>query len=1009
MSSSQSSQATISGDGSGAGLLFVSSLHSRVISLHLVRLLVTNFRSEGGNKNHIPCVHLNNLNKVTFDHVTLLSSAAGYLVFFLIDESNSIVLSNLLAKNNAASVIAISTVGSVTITGCAFRGNIVQTSYGAVVSIVQVQDLVIADTEVSDNTADSGFVFYLKDAVIAISRCKFTGNTLYICGPLYSSSVTSLTVSDSTFENNRALSSISVGGAVIVDSSESGTVSFTDCSFVNNTAQYFGGAIHVTYALLYVSKCSFERNSANLGGAVTSQGFSVIEDSSFNLNSATPVISNPLRYVPRGGAIFLINGTDCRVTRCSFTNNKAHAYGGAISAVALKRFYVVDCSLTDNYSGAYGGGISIEGGNSGSGYTIQRTYLTRNIAQMHGGGIYFSPLNYYISTVSCAFLNNRAIEGSGGAMYFERTCSKISIGGLNPKTLSIATASLYVIEDDTSSLLNYYGTLKIPRASGYYVIFDAKTVLLGNQYSNGIEITGVDGLAYQGRKFWEYEYKEEPVTEINDDIAAWPGIGGNSPLFVNGNVLQYKLHELTDHYIFTAYPILKNEPPNTFTGNTAALSGGAIYWGTANSEIFMMPGTQFTGNSVRGVEGSGGALFMHISNSLIYMFSSTFINNTAYAGGAITLSQSNYPMSLYQCTFTENSATKYGGAIYLGDGNGYGFFRMLTSTAIRFFDAVFNANRAGYSGGGAYISNSNALTFNNTVMSDNSADHSGGALHFEFKNIAAMNFTLLSRNTAFLGGAIQSSTGNSIAFDKITSFINNFAGYQGGALYAVERSDVSFLGETSFFRNSAHYGGAIFSRGSITTLGVESIVFEGNFAEQGSALIFEFLHSGQLIILPSTTTSITFLRNKCPLSSTVYWTKEPTASAIYDKNNISNFQRIVYLDNSALISNESSTQPTKLMFTDKNVSYTGAYNAEMLSHLNLSLFDYFNQIVITDYNTIVTVTVASSSCMNKVGYLSGTTAATVIRGATQLTQLSAFCFPGGKMTLDYTGEREILD
>jgi predicted outer membrane repeat protein len=997
----------ISGDGSGAGLLFVSSLHSRVISLHLVRLLITNFRSVGGNKNRIPCVHLNNLNRVVFDHVTLLSSAVGYLVFFLIDGSNSIVLSNLLAKNNTASVIAISTVGSVTIKGCAFRGNNVQTSYGAVVSIVQAQDLVIADTVVSDNTADSGFVFYLKDAVIAVSRCKFTGNTLYFCGPLYSSSATSLTVSDSTFESNRALSSISVGGAVTVDSTESGTVSFTDCSFVNNTAQYFGGAIHVTYALLSVSKCSFDSNRANLGGAVACQGFAVIEDSSFNLNSATPVISNPLRYVPRGGAVFLINGTDCRVTRCNFTNNKAHTYGGAISAVALKRLYVVNCSLTDNYSGVYGGGISIEGGNSGSGYTIQRTDLTRNVAQMHGGGIYFSPLNYYISTVSCAFLNNRAIEGSGGAMYFEKTCSKISIGGLNPKTLSIATARLYVIEDDSYSLLNYYGTLKIPRASGYYVIFDAKTVLLGNRYSNGIEITGVDGLAYQGRKFWEYEHKIEPVTEINDDIAAWPGIGGNSPLFVNGNILEYKLHELTDHYIFTAYPILKNEPPNTFTGNTAALSGGAIYWGTANSEIFMMPGTQFTGNSVTGIEGSGGALFMHISNSLIYIFSSTFIKNTAYTGGAITLSQSNYPMSLYQCTFTQNSAAKYGGAIYLGDGNGYGFFRMLTSTAIRFFDAVFNANRAGYSGGGAYISNSNALTFNNTVMSDNLANYSGGALHFEFKNIAAMNYTLLSHNTAYRGGAIQSSTGNSIAFDKLTSFINNKAGNQGGALYAIEGSAVSFLGETSFSRNHADSGGAIFSSGSTTTLGVKSIVFEGNFAYLGSALIFEFLQSGQLVILPSNTTSITFLRNNCPGSSTVYWTKEPTASAaIYDKNHISNFQRIVYLNNSAKFGNESSTQAITLMFTDINVSYTGAYNAEMLSHLNLSLFDYFNQTDITDYHTIVTVTVASYSCMNKVGYLSGITTATVIGGATQLTQVSAFCFPGGNMTLDYTGERE---
>lgn len=948
---------------------------------------------------------------VTFDQVTLLSNGMGYLMFLLIQNSNSVTFRNLLVKNNAASVIAINTVGSVTITECAFKNNTVHTPYGAVLAVVLVEHLTLTRTDVSDNTADYGFIFYLKDALIDISHSSFSRNTAYGCGPLYVLSMTALTVSDCTFKRNRATSFLAVGGAVAVDSTESGSASFTDCVFLDNAAQSYAGAILITYSVVSILRCSFRGNRANLGGAVFAQGTAVIDHSSFHANVATPVISDPLRYEPRGGAVFLINGTDCRVTNCTFSKNEALTYGGAIGIVALKRFFIGDCTITDNVCGAYGGGISVEGGNSGSGYTIQRTNITRNTALLHGGGIYFSPLNYFISTVSCVFSENRAIQGSGGAMYFERTCNKISIGGQNPKTLSIATASTHTIEDDFISLFNYYGALETPRASGYYVVFEAKTVLSGNRYQNGIKISGVDGLAYQGRQFWEYEHKHAPVTTGNDDIATWPGIGGNPPIFVNGNLLKYQLHELTDHYIFTAYPIHNYEPPNVFTRNTAALSGGAIYWGSENTEIFVMPGTLFVNNSATAKDSSGGAFFMHVSNSLIYIFSSTFISNKAYLGGAITLSQSNYPMSLYQCTFMNNHAFGYGGAIYLGDGNGYGFFRTLTVTAIQFFDAVFKSNTAAVSGGGAYVSNSNAMTFNNTVMTGNFANDSGGALHFEFKNIAVMNYTLLSLNgAARRGGAIQSSTGNSIEFNKLTLFKKNYADVDGGAISMTQASAVAFRGETSFSSNRAGAnGGAILSSASTTSLGIEAVIFENNSAEQGSALRFESLISGPLIISPSNTTSITFLRNYCSgRGGTVSWVKEPSAyAATYDHADIPNFKRIVYQNNSAVFGSRSSTQATKLIFANKNSSLKSVYYAQMLPHLTVNLLDYFSDKDITDSTAIVTATVASYSCMGKVGYLSGVTAATVVRGDAQFTHLSAFCFPGGNMTLKYTGERAL--
>jgi predicted outer membrane repeat protein len=135
-------------------------------------------------------------------------------------------------------------------------------------------------------------------------------------------------------------------------------------------------------------------------------------------------------------------------------------------------------------------------------------------------------------------------------------------------------------------------------------------------------------------------------------------------------------------------------------------------------------------------------------------------------GGALALSQSNYLMSMY-----------------LGGGNGYGFFELFTTSVIRFLGAVFSKNTALIGGGGVYSSNSNAVMFNDTVMVSNYANISGGAIHFESQNIARLSRVTLLNNVAGLyGGAIQSHIANRIAFHNLSLFTENSAGLDGGAV-----------------------------------------------------------------------------------------------------------------------------------------------------------------------------------------------------------------------------------
>ena len=75
------------------------------------------------------------------------------------------------------------------------------------------------------------------------------------------------------------------------------------------------------------------------------------------------------------------------------------------------------------------------------------------------------------------------------------------------------------------------------------------------------------------------------------DLSTWPGIGGNSPLYVRGGYLNYLIYETSSHLIFTAYPILMEGYQTVFSGNKASHNGGTVYFGNSNTEILVMSGT----------------------------------------------------------------------------------------------------------------------------------------------------------------------------------------------------------------------------------------------------------------------------------------------------------------------------------------------------------------------------------------------------------------------------------
>lgn len=110
----------------------------------------------------------------------------------------------------------------------------------------------------------------------------------------------------------------------------------------------YGGALHIGYSNVTVSDCSFMNNSADWGGAVF-----------VNANSS-PAFSNCLVYNNKathgGGGFYFWNGTGSTVVNCIFDNNGVYEpsvpyyTGGGLAAQSNTSIKIINCTFVRNSS-----------------------------------------------------------------------------------------------------------------------------------------------------------------------------------------------------------------------------------------------------------------------------------------------------------------------------------------------------------------------------------------------------------------------------------------------------------------------------------------------------------------------------------------------------------------------------------------------------------------------------------------------------------------------------------
>ncbi|MCL2774592.1 MAG: OmpA family protein [Oscillospiraceae bacterium] len=337
-------------------------------------------------------------------------------------------LQNITASTNSFAAVALANAGAL---------NLIRNQPGAV--LLDISNSAFSYTTASSNGA-LGTVIYNNSTAgtMNITSTIFQSNTAgaaanangSLGGAIYNVTGATAFIDGSAFNQNRALGSSSMGGAIY----NSGTMIINSSSFSANglgqAGAVRGGAIYnAPDATLDITgtngASSFTGNvaaSANSrGGAIDNEAVMTITDANFSGNTVGTA-SNGGDY---GGAIY--NAGDLTVTDANFDSNKALSptallsHGGAIASDGILTVQAENSDIIFNGNTATGQGGAIRIGATGTlNLTADNKDITfsNNAAGTSGGaiqGVAGSTLNLTANNGNIIFTNNYSGNYGGSA------------------------------------------------------------------------------------------------------------------------------------------------------------------------------------------------------------------------------------------------------------------------------------------------------------------------------------------------------------------------------------------------------------------------------------------------------------------------------------------------------------------------------------------------------------------------------------------------------------------
>ena len=542
-------------------------------------------------------------------------------------------------RNGAA--IQIITATSTAIIGSVFIRN------SAGIRMTEVTRAIVMRSNFTQNNGNVSFE--ASNSMVTFDKSNFYNNNDRIrygtrfSGQIYSF-YSNISIKNSHFNNNGGIGINAQYSSVIVDGTEfnhndfgaisvyqSSNFQINDTIFYGNSAADSGGAISVSTsgtARIQINNTAFYLNAARYqGGAIyLSYNDRYWYNSPFRLQVCihnTTFHSNIAAYY-NGGAIYIhlqsstIDLWQLSIVESWFINNTASlGNGGAIILSESRQNFnytnpsiITKCQFINNRArNASGGAIYKEGKNTK--LVINQNSYVSNTADAFGGAIYVSGENNSIQVTSTTFRNNAAVRESGGAIYSNGRYANVTLTSSTFHNNSASYCGVLSVDNYnhfsvnmTNSIFTYNTASGQTIGGGVACIVNATINIIDNTFKHNFA-------NFHAGVF----YIDESHTTVDGSLFI------NNSAALDGGVFYTYIHA-------SDYIIRRSQ----FSENTAGHDGGVILIGRLNCYV-NIDETIFDFNSA----GNRGGVISMVASSLYMEINRTNIfNNTAQFGGVIS-------------------------------------------------------------------------------------------------------------------------------------------------------------------------------------------------------------------------------------------------------------------------------------------------------------------------------------------------------------------------------------
>ncbi len=798
----------------------------------------------------------------------------------------SLTLDYISIKNNKSSdEAAVLTKGTaLNVNSCYFEGNSrTGGAAGALKITGSAGTVIINHSTFKNNTSSSSGGAIQSDSSsvnTTIDNCTFNSNTGTGGGAVYLTTGGTCILKNSTFIDNDATGTSGNTGGALAVVNDSVKLTLEDCSFVNNTSKFHGGAIFASGKQIGTWKnLTFDGNEAiaQAAGNSHSGGALYLSSGSNNLTLENVTVKN--NRAVHGGGIYakgtlkltgqgLFEGNRCgnpygqssnasntdgqgaaiksegtlNVTNYIFKNNYSAKDGGAIYVNANTNIFT-DCTFIGNKAGYFenkDGSVKKYGGGGGA------VYLTTNAKGN------FVTTNGFTSV----FENNSTNSSNGGAIYVNG--SDVSMTGTYQFTGNIAGTTTTAVGNDIA--INNGKKLLI--SDGSFVGNAGENVEIGIVDGGKAEISGlVKGVDFV---YKTTSQNKEGVRIGTAGLSAGSNVSivpttncyvvGNQVLFGDTGVLaaavQYCSVSSQNHWYLTSEGKLAER-----SGNVAKI--GETEYATLQEALnTVTDSTATTITLLQDVEldapiaiGADGDVrnitLVNPSEQKVHIFRRTDAGETnlitVASGSSLTLNGEAKSgdrgivldgRTLAEAIAQATQAASAGKSLIFSKGA-----VSLQNVAVQYG----NGTVSGTTGGAVNVENG-TLTMEQCDFRFNQSYAGGGAIYTKTSTLTGeyCNFdgNKTTANSNSHGGAIFQSNGSSrCTLSYVTFDSNGVTSGQGGAIaFGGGTANISNAEFTSNYASASHAGAILIGGGTIT---LTDLHFEGNHANSKGGAIHQ--------------------------------------------------------------------------------------------------------------------------------------------------------------------------